>query len=387
MPILLPGRVTLASIRYQARLRADRWINGASVEPVSPDPFADAYITTPELNLMIQASAGELYELMAVQYSNYWFTDKYLTTTDGTSEQYDLPLNMLKHLSTEWVASPSIVDGVNTNNTNNVVLKRFNLQDRDWYSFSGFAAPPVYGAAMCRYSVFGDKIWFKPAPSGGTVMQSLYVPLPLPLVDSGSITMNSVVAENTLTFIANGTTYTFTAIAHGGSPTSSQFVVGGPGADLGDVGTAASLTTQLNARSGLGGLAGVLKAYNSATVLGGTQVQICLINPAVITWSSSGSTILLSPNEATDSTGTVVSFSNTMTGYAGLSEYLVVDAAIKMMQKEESDVSVLMAQKQALIARYKANYQNRDPGSPRTATDVKRGGGGWGNGGRGGGWC
>src|SRR5690606_1631004 len=106
-------------------------IKGAQVEPVYPDPFEDDYITTPELNLMLNASAGELYELMAIQYSNYWFTDKYLTTADGSAEQYALPKNMLKHLSTEWVASPNIVDGVNTNNTNNVVLKRFNLQDRD----------------------------------------------------------------------------------------------------------------------------------------------------------------------------------------------------------------------------------------------------------------
>lgn len=371
MPTLLPGRVTLASLRYQARTRADRWPKGAPVEPQSPDFFADDYITTPELNLMIQASAGELYELMVVQYSNYWFTDKYLITADGTNEQFALPLNMLKHLSTEWVATPTLVNGVNTNNTNNVVLDRFNLQERDFLSFSGLAAPPVYGTGVCKYSVFGTNLWFKPVPPGGTVFQTLYVPLPLPLVDSGSITMNGVVAGNTLTIIANGTSYTFTAIAHGGSPTSAQFVVGGSGANTGDVGTAASLTAKLNA-SGLGGLAGPLKAYNSATVLGGTQVQVCLINPAVIVWSTSGNTLLLSPNEATDSAGTVVSFSNTMTGYAGLSEYLVVDAAIKILQKEESDTSVLMAQKQALIARYKQNYQNRDPGRPRTGTDVKR---------------
>jgi hypothetical protein len=377
MPTLLPGRVTLASIRYQARTRADRWPKGAPIDPQSPDFFAGDYITTPELDLMLNASNGELYELMVNQFSSYWFTDAFLIPTDGTNEKFDLPKNMLKFLSAEWVMSPVLVDGpggantVNTNNTNNVTLRRFNLQERNAYSYASMP-PPMYGQGQCEYTVFGSKIWFKPLPNAGQIMQVLYVPVPVLLADSGSITMNNVAAGNTVTIEANGTSYTFTAIAHGGSPTSAQFVVGGSGSNTGDVGTAASLAAQLNA-SELGGLAGVLKAYNSATVLGGTQVQICLVNPAVITWSTSGSTLLLSPNQASDSTGTVITWSNTMTGYAGLEEYLVTDGAIKMMQKEESDVSVLLTQKQALIARYRGNYENRDAGTPKTATNVRRG--------------
>lgn len=382
-PILLPGRVTLANIRYQARLRADRWINGAAIDPVFPDAFAESYVTTEELNTYILASAGELYELMVNQFSSYWHTGAYILTTDGTNEQFDLPENMLKLLSAEWVQSPSLTSGpsgpntVNTNNSNNITLRRFNLQERNAYAFSSFV-PPMYGMGACLYQVFGTRIWFKPLPPGGTVMQLLFVPTPLPLVDSASITMNTVVVGNTLTIDASGTEYTFTAVAYGASPTAAQFVIGGEGAsNEGDAGTAASLMSTLN-DSGLGGLAGVLRAYNSASVLGGTQVQLVLTNPVVITWETSGSTLVLSPNTATDATGTVISWSNTMTGYAGLEEYLVVDAAIKMMQKEESDVSVLMAQKAALVNRYEGNYVNRDAGTPKTATNVRRGLGGWG---------
>lgn len=394
MPTLLPGRVTLASIRYQARTRADRWIRGAQVEPVYPDPFRDSYITTPELNLMIRASAGELYELLVTQYANYWRTEAYLLTTDGTNEQFDLPQNQLKLLSAEWVQSPALTSGpygpntVNTNNMNNVTLRRFQMGERNAFSYSAFL-PPAYGMGACAYQLFGSKIWFKPRPPSGQVMQLWFVPIPYPFADSGSITCNGVVAGNTVTIEANGTEYTFTAIAHGGTPTSAQFVVGGEETDdTGDVGTAESLKDALNA-SALGGLAGVLVAYNSATVLGGTQVQLTFPNPVVVQWETSGSTLVLSPNETVDPAGEVIGFSNTMTGYAGLEEYLVVDAAIKIMQKDESDVSVLMAQKQALIKRYEGNYANRDAGSPKQATNVRRGlgyGGPYGRGGYGGAW-
>jgi hypothetical protein len=52
------------------------------------------------------------------------------------------------------------------------------------------------------------------------------------------------------------------------------------------------------------------------------------------------------------------------------SEYVVVDAAIKMLQKEESDVSVLMAQKQALKRRLEEMAENRDAGQPDTISDI-----------------
>lgn len=53
---------------------------------------------------------------------------------------------------------------------------------------------------------------------------------------------------------------------------------------------------------------------------------------------------------------------DTIEGVNGWEEYVVVDAAIKAMAKEESDVSVLMARKKALIARLNSETQNRDSG-------------------------
>jgi hypothetical protein len=66
---------------------------------------------------------------------------------------------------------------------------------------------------------------------------------------------------------------------------------------------------------------------------------------------------------------TLSSDSDTFDGISGWEEYVIVDAAIKAAQKEESDVSVLMAQKQALTARIQSMAENRDAGSPATVTD------------------
>lgn len=76
---------------------------------------------------------------------------------------------------------------------------------------------------------------------------------------------------------------------------------------------------------------------------------------------------------------TLVNDTDTFDGINGFEEYIVVDAAIKMVQKEESDVTVLFAQKQALTQRIMDMGEDRDAGSPKTVTDVDRGTQIWGN--------
>lgn len=57
-------------------------------------------------------------------------------------------------------------------------------------------------------------------------------------------------------------------------------------------------------------------------------------------------------------------------GVNGWEEYIVADACIKALAKEESDVSVFAARKQALVARINAETENRDAGSPARIVDV-----------------
>lgn len=66
-------------------------------------------------------------------------------------------------------------------------------------------------------------------------------------------------------------------------------------------------------------------------------------------------------------------------GVSGWSEYIIVDAAIKALEKEESDTSLLMAQKQMLKARIEETAMNRDAGQPDTISNIRgNSGGAWG---------
>jgi hypothetical protein len=61
---------------------------------------------------------------------------------------------------------------------------------------------------------------------------------------------------------------------------------------------------------------------------------------------------------------------STLDGISGWHEYVIVDAAIKCLIKEESDPSALMAVKAGLIKRIEDAASNRDEGAPPVVSDV-----------------
>lgn len=61
----------------------------------------------------------------------------------------------------------------------------------------------------------------------------------------------------------------------------------------------------------------------------------------------------------------------TTTSISGWLEYVITDVAIKILQKEESDVTILGMQKQALIGRIQSSASNRDAGRPDTISDTR----------------
>ena len=66
----------------------------------------------------------------------------------------------------------------------------------------------------------------------------------------------------------------------------------------------------------------------------------------------------------------LVNDGDSLNDFNAYSEYVIVDAAIKMLQKEESDVSVFLLQKQALEKRIREKSQNRDAANADTISDV-----------------
>lgn len=68
---------------------------------------------------------------------------------------------------------------------------------------------------------------------------------------------------------------------------------------------------------------------------------------------------------------TLVADGDLADGISGWTEYIICDGAIKCGQKEETDVSVLSAQKMALINRINASAMNRDVGQPAQISDTR----------------
>ncbi len=68
---------------------------------------------------------------------------------------------------------------------------------------------------------------------------------------------------------------------------------------------------------------------------------------------------------------TLVNDSDTADGISGWTEYVICDAAIKCLQKEESDISIVAAQKMGLIKRIEDSAMNRDVGQPDTISDSR----------------
>lgn len=67
----------------------------------------------------------------------------------------------------------------------------------------------------------------------------------------------------------------------------------------------------------------------------------------------------------------LVNNGDVMDGVNGWEEYVVCDACIKAMAKEESDPSVFMARKGALLERLNGEITNRDAAAPAVVADVQ----------------
>ena len=101
-----------------------------------------------------------------------------------------------------------------------------------------------------------------------------------------------------------------------------------------------------------------------------------------------GSSILLTPEDkALNSTfriwyvpvmSELVDDTDTFNGINGWEQYIVIDAAIKMLNKEESDSSNLVLQKKQLKERIETMAQNRDAANPEVILPSTKGYQWWG---------
>lgn len=75
---------------------------------------------------------------------------------------------------------------------------------------------------------------------------------------------------------------------------------------------------------------------------------------------------------------TLLKDTDVMDGFSGWTEYVILDAAIKAMMKEESDPSALLLRKAAIKQRIESAAMNRDAGQPDTVSNTRTYGERWG---------
>jgi len=73
----------------------------------------------------------------------------------------------------------------------------------------------------------------------------------------------------------------------------------------------------------------------------------------------------------------LINDTDTLDAVAGWEEYIIADVCIKMLAKEESDVSIFAAQKMAMLKRVEDEAEDRNLADPSCVSDSKQRNFGW----------
>ena len=302
------------------------------------------FVTDQEFNSYINASYYELYDLLVQKYGNDYYMKEYSFMLQGNVTRYDLPEDFFKLLGVDL----SISDGPD----GYVSLRPFTLAERNRYSTANVQT--WIGVTNLRYRLSANKLWFTPSPNMGQKIRIWYVPRLTALADPVTVSVGDLQDNDALTISRNGSVYIFAA--------NVEFAV-----DPNPVATAVALANAINAASIPGDV--YAEAMNNVITL--TQDSNAP-HGLFVSGTSLGATtrLQLSASQLTDG-------GQTADGVSGWLEYVITDAAIKALQKEESDTTTLQFQKQALIKRVESAAENRDAGSPATIADVQWTNGTW----------
>jgi hypothetical protein len=323
----IAGIVTLESLRLQAQERSDQ--------------LNSSFLSTSEWNRNIMGSYKELYDLLVAAYgTDYYVAARAQFQTNGTSQLFTLPNGTASFTNgdtgSSFVAPPFYkLLGVDLcisigSPGSFVTIRPFNFADRNRYAVPNFQS--FYGVTNLRYRLNGDSLWLTPIPTGGQWIQLWYIPRPTdiqPEVMCGTTSSSTTVTCTDTSLLSTG------------------MYVQAPGS---------------------------LSLFPSGTTISSITPNTSFVVSSAATATSSN-TLVRAWSEST-----------TIDGISGWEEYVVVDAAMKAMGKEESDVSLLAAQKQAMTKRLQDMAANRDAANPGTVADVQMsdywwptgGGTGWG---------
>lgn len=307
-----PGIVTLGSLRFQAQERVDQ--------------LNSTFLATSEWNRNIMGSYKELYDLLIAAYGNNYYVTVPLTfATDGTTALYPLPdgsttfTNGLTGATVTPAAFYKLL-GVDLqlsrgNPGSYVTIREFNFADRNRYAIPNFQS--FYGVTNLRYRLQGNFLWLTPVPAANQTIQIWQVPRP-----------SDIQPEVICGVTSGNTTVTCTD--------TSNLAVG------------------MNVQA-----PGSLAMFAAGTTISSISANVSFVVSAAPTVT--GAVTLV--RAWADST--------TIDGIAGWEEYVVLDAGIKAANKEETDVTVLMAKLGAMKQRLIDMAAERDAANPATVVDQQ----------------
>lgn len=282
------------------------------------------FVSDPEFNQYISQSYKELYDVLVAAYGNDWFINNPLSPF-----QFQTTNSQYYPLPADFYKLIGVDLQYNSAPNGWVSLRRFEEADRNKY-LNPNTAVNFLGYSNLRYRVSGGYLELVPVPAQGQTIQIKYVPEPTSLQ---FMPICSTTSTSTTVGVSDSTDISVGMSVYGsGIPTGT---------------TVTAVNTTLNQ----------VTLSQAATL---TQPII-----ALYFWTDAAQ----------------------LDGVSGWEEYVIIDAAIKAMIKEESDVSGLMVQKNAMLDRISSMAEGRDIGQAHHVQDIlgmqgdcgDYGGGGFGN--------
>lgn len=303
--------VALTKVITQARQRADQFRGDIT--------STNQFVTPAELIDFINSSYTELYNMLVAAYGDEYFLQWFTFTTNTSTDEYPLPADFYKLMGVDALFG-------------NVY---YPLRKYQWAERAKFNAFNVNLVAVYPYNVeyrmVGNLIHLIPLPNLQLTCRLSYVPAAWRQNQIGI----TAVSGNTIT-----------APSHG---------------------LIANQLVRLTASgSGTPAPPAPLRTDTDYYVIVVDQDNVQLSTVRSTDLAAATAIVLTSVGSGT------LGFDTVIDGVSGWEDWVVLDAAIKMGTKEETDTSALERQKSAIGSRIATLRLNRDQGTPNQITDIDR---------------
>jgi len=314
------GTVTLSSLRDQVRQRADMERSN--------------FVTNDELDVYINNSFKEMYDIIVSRFEDYYTVKTLFTISEGNT--YDLPDNFYKARGVDYDLGGSYAE-----------LSKWNFRDRNYLDRPTSLLSRTR-IDYRRYRLIDQTIEIVPEAKATGNYRLWYTPSAPDMITGklGTATIQDLTFQ-AVDIYSDGN---LVSVEYTGGATAGSEVV---------TVTDNAIFIQIEDE--------VSTAEQVQNAVNASQDALALVSVILSGTASNAQEVVI----ATNLTGSIVQVDGRT--YNGWEEYVVVDAAIKCLNKEESDTSILFARKQALIDRIENMAANRDSGEPEQVTDVSGG--------------